>query len=116
MPALTTKILAQFLDGGQFQVMKVLEEKTYQGEMESVAVENDSLKVEFKWLALRIDDDANRWQLTHEGSYECELATFEPRWQADGSLTLISAKAEQVLVFFPKDHRMIVALETISVI
>lgn len=105
---ITKDLLSQYV-GGQmhvFNLLGVLEDPHYQGEISSIELTGWKLVVNFAWLA-RYDERKCLW-FKHDGetTYTTNVNIFQYRsFRAERKLQLGSGEAEQILFFTPKGSK-----------
>ena len=98
---LTTDVLARF-KGGQLEIQNKGERYIYRGEIESVVVEDNSIKVRFVWLARGTDGfPPTGWVKDDKLDYAASTEIYSGTDIGNGGISIYSAIVGEVAVFFP---------------
>lgn len=100
---LDTENLARF-KGGQLEVMNPSEGYVYRGEIESVEVANENVRVKFAWVARgKGGYPPNGWINHDDLLYAASTAIYVATDIGDGRVAMSSAIVGETAVFFPPD-------------
>jgi len=101
---ITTEALSRFT-GGQLEIQNRNEGYLYRGEIESVEVDDDSIRVKFAWLAKGegYPPLPERWVNDEGLDYAVSRMFCSASDIGDGRVTINVSIVWEVLVFFPPD-------------
>ena len=101
---ITTEALSRFV-GGQLEIQNKNEGYLYRGEVESIEVDGDDIKVKFAWLAKREGDPPlpERWINDEKLDYAVSRMLSSASDIGDGRISINVSIVWELLVFFPPD-------------
>lgn len=101
---ITTETLSRFV-GGQLEIQNQNEGYLYRGEIESIEVDNDSIKVKFAWLAKGegYPPLPERWVNDENLDYVVSRMLSSASDIGDGRVSINVSIVWELLVFFPPD-------------
>ena len=101
---ITTEVLSRFV-GGQLEIQNQNEGYLYRGEIESVEVDDESIKVKFAWLAKGEGYPLlpERWVNDEKLDYAVSRMLSSASDIGDGRVSIHVSIVWELLVFFPPD-------------
>ncbi len=99
---LNTTVLSPF-KGGQLEIQNQGEGYIYRGEIESVVVEGDEVKVKFVWLAKGKGFPPAGWVNDDNLNYAASTVIYSANEIGGGRVAMNSPIVGEMAVFFPPD-------------
>jgi len=101
---LTSEMLTRFV-GGQMEIQNKEESYIYRGEVKTIVVENNELKVQFVWMAKGEGFSLlpNKWIKDDHLDYAADLETYYSVDVGDDRLCFQSSVVGEMVILYPSN-------------
>lgn len=100
---LTTETLERFI-GGQLEIQNQIARYVFRGEIKSISLEGDVVKVTFSWLAESKEGyPPLHWVKSNMLEYRANTSIYRANEIDDGRVAMSSPVTGEVVIFFPPD-------------